>query len=399
MKRKLTLSLALVIICMMGGITGVFAQDGPAVTEVPNVKIVMDGVITPYEFVPINVSSRTMLPLRELLINLGVPNDDEHIAWNGQEKSVTIYKGDTKIYLKVDSKTAYVNDQPMEMDVAPVHYLKNEKVYIPLKFVSDNLGKKVVWDGSSNAVLIRDTAEYNRVKDIFDKSQAAMKDIKKYRMTMDIKAGFKSEQMSMNMGVNATGEYDMTAKKLHLIMSMNFLGMDIKTETYYADNASYTHNPLTSGWEKETYTPFEYDENFSEQSDTVMPEASEPLYAGLVAIQGTDGDETILKGDVYFKELFDKAMEESENPSASPEQTMEFDKFYMEIVVDNQTNLIKSLKMSVVGTEIIEDAEMPITVDIGVALSDFNGAFEVTVPEEVLNSAEEITADDEDDEY
>lgn len=398
MGKKAILSLVL-IVCLISGVTGVFAEGGgQAITEVPDVKIVMDGVITPYEYVPINVNSRTMLPLRELLINLGVPNDSEHIVWNGQEKSVTIYKDGTRIYLKVDSKTAYVNDRPVEMDVAPVLYLKNEKVYIPLRFVSDNLGKKVVFDGSFHAVLIRDLAEYNKTRDILDKSQAAMKDIKKYRMTIDVKAGFKSEFVSMGMGINTTGEYDMNAKKMHQVMGMDFLGMDIKTETYYADSASYTHNPFTSIWEKETLTPYEYDENFSNAREIAMPEFSEPFYAGLAAVPGINAHETLLKGDVYLKELFDKALEEGDNQATESMEEMDLEKYYMEIVIDNTTNLMKSLKMNMSGMQMEDGTATSVNIDIVIAMSDFDGTFEVTVPREVLDNAEE-TFDDESGEF
>jgi hypothetical protein len=130
------------------------AGTASPILEVPNVKIVIDGKMSTYKDVPISVKSRTMLPLRELLVNLGVPNDEQHIIWNAAEKSVTFYKDSTKVYLKQGDLTAYVNDAPVKLDVAPVLYSKNSRTYIPARFVAQTLGKKVVWDGSTSAVII-----------------------------------------------------------------------------------------------------------------------------------------------------------------------------------------------------------------------------------------------------
>ena len=46
------------------------------VVESPNVKIVIDGKIGTYTDMPIIVNGRTLLPLRAVLSNMGVLNDD-----------------------------------------------------------------------------------------------------------------------------------------------------------------------------------------------------------------------------------------------------------------------------------------------------------------------------------
>lgn len=65
------------------------SSAGNSITERPDINIIIDGVKGTYTNTPIIVNGRTLLPLRELLTNLGVSNDDQHILWNGRENSVT----------------------------------------------------------------------------------------------------------------------------------------------------------------------------------------------------------------------------------------------------------------------------------------------------------------------
>lgn len=125
------------------------------IIEVPDVKVIINGRNVTFSDVIISSGGRTLLPLRSLLTNLGVQNDNEHILWNSAEKSVTILKDTTKIKLVQGNDTAYVNDIPVKLDVPPVGY-KNGKTYIPVKFVAQSLGEIVDWDSNTKSVTIKD---------------------------------------------------------------------------------------------------------------------------------------------------------------------------------------------------------------------------------------------------
>jgi len=60
--------------------------------EVENVKIRIDGKFGEYSNVPLNLYGRILLPFREILKNLGVPDDDKHIIWDGKNRTVTVKK-------------------------------------------------------------------------------------------------------------------------------------------------------------------------------------------------------------------------------------------------------------------------------------------------------------------
>lgn len=98
-----------------------------------------------------------MLPLREVLTNLGVQNDDQHIIWNSRDQSVTVIKDTIQIYLKVGDENAKINDKPVIVDAAPVNY--NSRVYIPARFIAEALGMKVNWDIDSKTISIQSTKE------------------------------------------------------------------------------------------------------------------------------------------------------------------------------------------------------------------------------------------------
>lgn len=152
MKRKIALFM-LVALLLFVNINTAFA--GSSIVERADIKIYIDGKLGVYTSNPIIISGRTFLPLREILINLGVQNDDAHILWNGTEKSVTVKKDKVDIYLKVGSKSTLVNGSTATLDAAPVNY--NGRVFIPVGFVAKSFGASVEWDGKTNSVIIGET--------------------------------------------------------------------------------------------------------------------------------------------------------------------------------------------------------------------------------------------------
>jgi hypothetical protein len=360
------------------------------IIETPDIKIIIDGKAAAYKDVPLSVSNRTMLPLREILTNLGVANDDEHIVWDNLQKSVTIYKDNVKIFLKVGSTEAFVNDAPITLDVAPLGYI-NQRVYIPARFVSQALGKKVLWDGATKAVFIRDEAEYNEVKEILDKSDAAMKEIEKYRLKMKLNSTTSNENMNLGTDMNISADVDNKNKRMYMGMEIVMVGMNMKIESYFADNATYTYNPFTDGWQKQTLPEDEYTELFGENGTALILASNDFLAAGLAINESEAQDEILLKGDVYMNELLEKAAgsDMSEfNFDGNPTE-YQYDRYNMEICLDKATYRIKKMSMEIQAATIDEETRMVIGTSFNLEYSDYNGKFTITVPEEVKKKAVE----------
>ncbi len=97
---------------------------------------------------PIIVNDRTMLPIRVIAEELGAKVD-----WDEAQQKVTVTKDDKKITIYIDSDTAYVNDEVVKLD-SPA-FIQNSRTFLPLRFISENLGAEVDWDGDLQQVTIK----------------------------------------------------------------------------------------------------------------------------------------------------------------------------------------------------------------------------------------------------
>ncbi|MGO4276334.1 stalk domain-containing protein, partial [Paenibacillus sp. TAF58] len=93
-----------------------------------------------------------LLPLRAIVTQLGVSNDDKHIIWNAEEKSVTIIKDTNEYHLKIGSNQALINKTPITMPETTV--LENGLTYIPAAFIEKSLSDHVSWEPSEKRVNI-----------------------------------------------------------------------------------------------------------------------------------------------------------------------------------------------------------------------------------------------------
>lgn len=247
--KKIFVSLVIIAAILMTFTGSLFASSSAEAVELPNLKIIVDGKQVKYENTPILVQGNTLLPLREMAAILGVPNDDEHIVYNNNDKSVTIFDGQTKIVAYIGKIDAFVNDEPYKLKVAPVIYGKGY-TYVPFRFIAEALGKKVLWDGSADAILICDADRFDNIKAIMTKSNEVSEKVQKCKMSMDAAIDIYTETINSKFGVLINYALDKTNKKMDMQLIMDMLGMKIKTQYYYADNVSYTQDPFTQEWEK-----------------------------------------------------------------------------------------------------------------------------------------------------
>lgn len=106
--------------------------------------------ITTGEMPGIILNGSTMVPVREVFENQAI---GANVSWNGTTKEINIKYGNNTVVLKIDSRTAYVNNKAVEMQT-PAMLIRdmsksNYKTMIPIRFVSENLGFNVKWDKES----------------------------------------------------------------------------------------------------------------------------------------------------------------------------------------------------------------------------------------------------------
>ena len=96
---------------------------------------------------PVIRNARTMLPARFVAEALGGV-----VAWNADEQKVTIVKGETILEIFIGEPFAVVNGTPVQLDCPA--FIENSRTYLPIRFIAENLGATVVWDGIAQTVTI-----------------------------------------------------------------------------------------------------------------------------------------------------------------------------------------------------------------------------------------------------
>lgn len=151
------------------------------VYEKPDVKIIVEGESLQLDKeVPIIVNSRTLVPLRKLLVGLGVPDNTENIEWIGSKRQVKVSYNGVKIELNIDNEEAYVNGKKQKLDSAPIIY--KDRTYLPARFVGENLGYIINWDQYTPAVLVTSSTNNKKTTQIFDDMKNKIDSVKTYEV-------------------------------------------------------------------------------------------------------------------------------------------------------------------------------------------------------------------------
>ncbi|MDO5479926.1 MAG: copper amine oxidase N-terminal domain-containing protein [Clostridia bacterium] len=103
---------------------------------------------------PFIVNGATLIPLRGLLEEMGA-----EITWNGEDQSILVKseKVNMEFTLQIANKLVYVK-HPTYGDIRytllTTPEIKDNRTFIPLRFVSEILGYEVFWDGESQTIDI-----------------------------------------------------------------------------------------------------------------------------------------------------------------------------------------------------------------------------------------------------
>ena len=96
---------------------------------------------------PVIISDRTMVPVRAITEGLGGA-----VEWDGETRTVSIDKDGKRIEIVIDSDIAKVNGADVPLDAPAV--IENETTLVPIRFISEEFGCNVGWNGETQTVTI-----------------------------------------------------------------------------------------------------------------------------------------------------------------------------------------------------------------------------------------------------
>lgn len=120
---------------------------GGAYLQVMQMNILVNGQKLALKDPPYVTSNRTLIPVRDIAEAIGAT-----VLWDGVKKEVTVQMGGTKLLLKLDSTTVWVNGKAIQSDVKT--QIINSRTYVPLRLISEQLGATVNWNQGTSTITI-----------------------------------------------------------------------------------------------------------------------------------------------------------------------------------------------------------------------------------------------------
>ena len=132
----------------MGGFggRGMMNQNGQGKRE-KNISVSVDGNNVSFNTNPVIKNDTTLVGFRAILEMLGA-----QVTWDEENQVVTATKDGVNIILTINSDKAYVNGEEKTLLTAPE--IINNSTMIPVRFVSENLGMDVLWNGDTRHIDI-----------------------------------------------------------------------------------------------------------------------------------------------------------------------------------------------------------------------------------------------------
>jgi alpha-tubulin suppressor-like RCC1 family protein len=135
------------------------APDGEASTGSKKIPVEVNGKPLVFQFgEPVIKNNRSLFPLRDLLIGLGVPNDNEHIIWDGKTNTVTAIHNGITVKLSVGDTQLYVNGKKFAVLDVPAENLGG-RVYLPARAIAEAFSYTVTYDPATGTIGMNKDSE------------------------------------------------------------------------------------------------------------------------------------------------------------------------------------------------------------------------------------------------
>lgn len=138
--KKIVFFLLLVFVCSLAWTQPGYAEEQP-------IRLYLDSVQLEPEVPPVIINGITLVPVRIITENLGAEVD-----WDEATRKVTVKRGDLTIEMTIDQPDVTVNGETVRLETAPT--LMGDRTMLPVRFISEQMGIKVIWDGLTRSVSL-----------------------------------------------------------------------------------------------------------------------------------------------------------------------------------------------------------------------------------------------------
>lgn len=143
-KKSTSLLLAILLIISMAA--PVYAIDN-------SIQVQLNGENISFDVAPQMVNNRILVPMRTIFEELGA-----NVEWDNQTRTITATHEETVIELNLNNQDAYIIkngvSKKLQLDAAPI--IVKGKTLVPVRFISESMGKQVGWDGTNKTVILID---------------------------------------------------------------------------------------------------------------------------------------------------------------------------------------------------------------------------------------------------
>lgn len=114
-----------------------------------SVKVKKDGQEKNLTFdtAPFIYEGSTMIPLRGLMEEMGMS-----VEWDGAVQKINVFDDGTDMELFIEDDRVYINSERYNSAAPPM--IRDSRTFIPLRFMSEQMGYNVYWDGEKQEIKI-----------------------------------------------------------------------------------------------------------------------------------------------------------------------------------------------------------------------------------------------------
>ncbi len=138
------------------GMSAAAAGDTPSFIKVNGTKLTFP------DEQPYIEDGTTLVPIRFISEKLGYT-----VGWDNDAETVIMERGDISVRLPIGSTTVYVNGEAQTVSKAAI--LKNDRTFVPLRYISEITGATVDWWAMNNGITINALTSEGKSLDWFER--------------------------------------------------------------------------------------------------------------------------------------------------------------------------------------------------------------------------------------